>query len=235
MHPSIEKLLHVQGVDKQIRFLTEAKRLRPVELSDERKKLAMAKASLDVVLETMKAGRLETEKGEHEIKQKDAEIEKAKIALNTARTNQEYSIFNEQISRHEDERGAVEERVLEYLTQLDILDEKKAEAQKEYADQEKAFGRKEAEVGELVSGLEAQIGEQNAERDGLVVEVDPDHLELYDRILNHVEDAAITGVKNSVCQGCFRTVTKQDISQLMLSQEILQCRSCSRLLFLTRD
>ncbi len=234
-HPSVEKLLHVQGVDKQIRLLSEAKLRRPQELSDERKKLAFATASLEVVLETIKTGRLEVEKGEHEIKQKDAEIEKATIALNGAKTNQEYAVFKEQISRYEEERDAVEERVLEHLSQLDVLEEKKEESQKEVAEQERAFQRKEAEVREVVAGIEAQIAEQEEERNGLVGDVDTDHLELYDRILNHVEDAAISGVKSGVCQGCFRAVTKQDVSQLMLGQEIIPCRSCCRILFLQSD
>ncbi len=232
MNPSIEQLLNVQRVDKEIRFLAEAKRLRPEELSDERKKLAISNSMVEAVVEAIKQGRFEIEKGEHGIKNEDAEIEKVRIALNTAKTNQEYGVFKEQIARHEEKRGEIEEEVLGYLSRIELLEEKKREAERELADQQKIFDRKEAEVMVLVKGLEEQISTLETERSGLIEGLDRDHLELYDRIRNHLDDNAICGVKDHVCQGCFRTVTKQDIAQLMLGEEILQCRSCARLLFI---
>ena len=72
MNPSIEQLLNVQRVDKEIRFLAEAKRLRPEELSDERKKLAISNSMVEAVVEAIKQGRLEIEKGAHGIKNEDA-------------------------------------------------------------------------------------------------------------------------------------------------------------------
>ena len=62
--------------------------------------------------------------------------------------------------------------------------------------------------------------------------VDTDHLELYERIFAHLGDAAICTVTDEICQGCFHSVTKQEISLLILSEEFVQCRSCNRLLFL---
>ena len=195
MNPSIEQLLNVQRVDKEIRFLAEAKRLRPEELSDERKKLAISNSMVEAVVEAIKQGRFEIEKGEHGIKNEDAEIEKVRIALNTAKTNQEYGVFKEQIARHEEKRGEIEEEVLGYLSRIELLEEKKREAERELADQQKIFDRKEAEVMVLVKGLEEQISTLETERSGLIEGLDRDHLELYDRIRNHLDDNAICGVK----------------------------------------
>jgi len=232
MHPSIAKLLDIQRVDREIRFLSEAKRLRPQELADEKRRVDTARASLDAIIEMTRRGRIEVEKCELQIRGKDADIEKSKIALNTAKTNQEYSVLQEQIARHAAERDAIEERALEFLGQIDQLDAKKSVAQKDLADRERVLERKAGEVSELVAGLEQQIAAQGVERAALVREVDRDHLELYDRILGRRQDFAISPVKDAVCQGCFTSVTKQDISQMMLAQELIQCRSCGRLLFL---
>jgi hypothetical protein len=232
MHPSIEKLLNVQRVDREIRFLEEARRLRPQELADEKRKVAAHSAALEAIQEAIKKTRLEANKGELEVKQKDAEIHKARVTLNTVKTNQEYAVIKEQIARHEEERGKIEDSVLQYLEEIDQLEERRKAAQKALSDQEKILARKESELAGVLAGIDAKVAAHRAQRAQLAQAVDRDHLELYERILGHLQDFAISAVKDLVCQGCFTAVTRQDITVLMLGQELMQCRSCGRLLFL---
>ena len=54
MHPSIEKLLGVQKLDREIKLLEEAKIRRPMELSDDLRKVNAGKASVSAVEEVIK-------------------------------------------------------------------------------------------------------------------------------------------------------------------------------------
>ena len=239
MHQSIEKLLGVQKLDREISSLEEAKIRRPMELGDDLRKVASGKASVSLVEDEIKACRMEIDKGELKIREFDAEIEKSTIAMNAANTNNEYNIFKEQIAKHGGEQGILEEQVLEIMSHLDGLQGKKGELERDLADTEKAYQRKESEVNGLVKELDVKVAGLKEERGQLIVEVNGDHLAIYERIMNKVDGDSVVPVEKKAeeegvffCQGCYMRVTKQELNQLALEQELLTCRSCSRLLFL---
>ncbi len=232
MHPSVEQLLKVQGIDSEMRFLREAMRLRPQELGDERKRLVTSKAAAEATQEEIRKLRMEVDKGELEIKGCDAEIEKANITLNTVKNNQEYAVLKAQICRLKEEQGVIEEHVLTELTELDQLGGRRDVLEKALAEEEKTFSRREAEVSEVIQGLQGQVDKYLERREAYCADIDREHLALYGRILAHHGDTAISLVKDKICQGCHMTITSQNISMLMLGKELLQCKNCSRLLYL---
>ena len=239
MHPSLEKLLDVQKLDRETRLLEEAKARRPMELNDEKRKVAAGKETVGGVDEEITACRLNIDKGELNIKELEEGIQKSNIAMNGAKSNTEYSIFQEQIARSEESKGAKEVEVLELLTLLENLQGKKADVERDLADLEKSYQRKEAEVLGLVKELEEKVGGLKDERGQLAVEITSDHLDLYERINSKVDADCIVAAEESAdeagvyfCQGCYMTVTKQELNQLALAQDLLTCRSCSRLLYL---
>ena len=239
MHPSLEKLLDVQKLDRETRLLEEAKARRPMELNDEKRKVAAGKETVGGVDEEITACRLNIDKGELNIKELEEGIQKSNIAMNGAKSNTEYSIFQEQIARSEESKGAKEVEVLELLTLLENLQGKKADVERDLADLEKSYQRKESEVLGLVKELEEKVGGLKQERGQLAEEITRDHLDLYERINSKVDSDCIVAAEESAdeagvyfCQGCYMTVTKQELNQLALAQDLLTCRSCSRLLYL---
>ena len=239
MHQSIEKLLGVQKLDREISLLEEAKSRRPMELSDDLRKVASGKDVVSRVEDEIKACRMEIDKGELKIRELDADIEKSTIAMTAANTNHEYSIFKGQIAKYGEEQGGLEEEVLETMNHLDGLQGKKAELERDLADTEKAYQRKETEVNGLVKELDSKVGGLKDERGQLTSDVDGDHFAIYERIRSKVDGDSIVPVEKKAeeegvffCQGCYMRVTKQELNQLALAQELLTCRSCSRLLFL---
>ena len=230
-HPSIEQLLRVQDVDSQIIFLEEAKRLRPQELGEDRQKVRQAEEEVEGVNRKIKTLRMDVDKRELDIKNFDAEIDKLTVALNQTRSNDEYSVVRDQIERQKEKRDEAEEDVLEILTELDRIQELKAEEEKRLEETQKAFGRKEAEMNELLAGLEQQLEEFRSRRAELVEGVDPEHLGLYERVLGLRGNFAIARVEGQICQGCHMRLTPQNVNLLMQAM-FVQCSNCTRLLYL---
>ena len=127
---------------------------------------------------------------------------------------------------------SVEEEVLERLSESDQLEERRQEIKRELEENESIYSRREEEVSEVVQGLDKQIDQFSQEREKLTVDVDPQHLTLYERILERNKNSAISVVRDSICQGCFMTVTSQNVTLLMLGRDLVQCRNCSRLLYI---
>ena len=239
MHPSIEKLLDVQKLDRETRLLDEAKIRRPMELNDDKRKVAAGKGVVGGVADEITACRLNIDKGELNIKELEEAIQKSNIAMNGAKSNTEYSIFQEQIAKNEENKGEKEDEVLEFLTLLENLQSRKTDVERDLADLEKSYKRKETEVLGLVKELEEKVGGLKQHRGQLAEEIITDHLDLYERINTKVDSDCIVAAEESAdeagvyfCQGCYMTVTKQELNQLALAQELLTCRSCSRLLYL---
>jgi predicted nucleic acid-binding Zn-ribbon protein len=223
--------MRVQDVDSETIFIRESLRMRPLELEDDRRKLQAARKDLEAIAADIKRVKMDADRREVDVKKFDAEIEKLRVALNQAKSNQEYTIFKEQIKRQEEGRGNAEEEVIGKLTEIDALElSRKAQAQK-VAEDEKAFRRREAEVEEVLKGLRSQLDVLEKRRAELLDGIDREHLKIYERVLARHNNFAIARVEGQVCQGCFISITSQEVN-LLLQDQFLQCKSCSRLLHL---
>ena len=231
MNLSIQQLLQLQDVDSEKFLLEEELRLRPLEVEDERKKANETQKVTEALTSQIRQLRVESDRREMDVKKADSEIEKYKIALNQSKSNQEYTILKEQIKRQEDLREKAEEEVLEQLTRIDGLEAERKTLNQRLAVEQQALAKKSAEVAEIVQGLGAQVAKLLERRKEIAVDIDKDHLKMYERVLGRHRNYALARVEGQVCQGCYISVTAQDVN-LLLQGQFVQCRSCSRLLYL---
>jgi predicted nucleic acid-binding Zn-ribbon protein len=96
---------------------------------------------------------------------------------------------------------------------------------------EAALSKKQAELDDMMERIRGEVAGLEARRAELVSGIDPEHLTTYDRVLNRHNNFAIARVDSQVCQGCYMSVTAQEVNLLMQGQ-IVQCKSCSRLFYL---
>jgi predicted nucleic acid-binding Zn-ribbon protein len=231
MNVTLQQLLKVQDVDSEMILLRESLRMRPREVEDERKKVLEAKRVLEEVTARARQLKMESDRREVDVKKCDAEIEKYNVALNQAQSNQEYTIIKEQIKRQEDLRAKAEEDVILKLDDIAATEAEKKAAAERVAVEEKVLAKKTSEVQQICTGIEKQLAALEARRAELIVVIDKEHLKIYDRVLARTNNSAIARVEAQVCQGCYISVTAQEINLMMLGQ-FVQCRSCSRLLYL---
>ena len=231
MHGSIERLLRVQDYDSQILFLREAKRVRPHELDEDRRKVDRARAAVETIKSTIKELRMASDALELDVKEFDAEVNKIKVARNECKSNAEYQVMTDQIERQVEERGNTEEVVLAKLSQIDELQVRLEAAEADDRKAREVFGRKEAEMTELLRGLDEQLTQLEKERAEHTDGIDVEHLRLYERVLDRHKNFAIAEVQDGICRGCHMRVTPQNVNQIMLG-EIVQCSQCTRFLYL---
>jgi len=231
MNSSIDQLLKVQEVDSEMILLRESLRMRPREIEDDRKKSQDTRQALEALVAKIKQFRMESDRREVDVKKCDAEIEKYNVAMNQAKSNQEYTIIKEQIKRQEDLRAKAEEEVIEKLTQIDAVEAERKATASRLVTEEKGLQKKTAEVDEMVRGMQKQLGILEEQKATLLVGVDRDHMRIYERVLARHNNFALARVEDQVCHGCYIAVTAQDVNLLMQGQ-FVQCRSCSRILYL---
>lgn len=231
MHPSIEKLLRVQDVDSQILFLREAIRVRPQELEDERQKVLRANEAVQSLEGRIKKARMAADQRELDVKKFDEDVGKLKVALNTSKSNAEYSVIRDQIEKQSELRGVAEEDVLVSLSEIDALETELKEIVVQQQAIDKSFGRRKHEMDELIQGIELQVAELEKDRAEKVAGIDVEHLRMYQRVLDRHRNYALAQTEDGICRGCNMRVTPQNVNLLMLN-EIVVCTQCARFLYL---
>jgi uncharacterized protein len=231
MHPSVEQLLRVQEVDSEIIFLRESLRLRPRELDDDRKKVSDRQKAIEDLAAQVKRLKLDGDRREVDVKKADSEIVKLTVVMNQAKSNQEYTIFKEQIKRQEEMRSKAEEEVLGKLSDIDALESNRKVFVERLEQETRSLKKKEAELSVLVKSLQGQLGELEKKHEALVEGIDKEHLKIYERVLARHNNTAMARVDSQICHGCYISVTPQEVN-LLLQSQFLQCRSCGRILFL---
>ena len=231
MNPLIEPLLRLQEVDSDILILKESLRLRPRELEDERRKVEEAQRALESLQAQVKRLRMESDRRELDVKKCDSEIEKLQVARNQTKSNQEYAIFQEQIKRQEELRDQGEEEVLQKLTEIDGLEANRKVLVEKLGQETAVLHKKETQVEAALKDMREQLAKFEAKRAELSGSIDKENLKTYERVFARHNNFAVACVEGQVCQGCFISVTTQEVNLLMQGQ-FIQCKSCSRILYL---
>jgi len=242
----IDTLLPLQELDLAIHRLRVRREELPRKLAGVREKVDRAKANGEAVAAEIKALKLEAAKRELTVKELDDRVLKLSVQANQAKKNDEYQAFLKEISGAKAEKSRVEEGQLDLLYQVD----EKAKLERlrfdELKSAEEEFAVEQRKVEGEIAELDTQIRDAEGRRSGLTPVVDREILSQYDRILRAKDDGlAIASVgKYDVieddgkatywqCEGCNVGITSQDLNQLLLGKEVLCCRNCSRILYVS--
>src|SRR5665213_3319142 len=82
--------------------------------------------------------------------------------------------------------------------------------------------------GKLIEGELAQLKEERAK---LVVNIDPEMLERYDRLLRSKGDLAIVAIKHGNCGGCHLNLPPQIQHDARSERGLTSCNYCGRILY----
>ena len=235
MASPLADLKKLQQLDLAILSLKEQLADPPRRLGERRDAVHRAKADL----EAKKAEIKETQKDLHELEvdlqDGEEKLERNKVLLNQAKTNDEYSTLQSQIETITRKNGKVEEAILEKMDRVDALQEELAAAEAAVEAEEAALkaseGEVEAEVARLGEQVEGRIAERNAMAEG----IDAEAVKTYERILEKRTDGALAVVEGKVCQGCFTRLPPQWINLIQIDKELVTCPQCGRIVYLAES
>jgi hypothetical protein len=227
-----ERLKSIQEVDLEIRKLRKEESRWPAILSSRGKEVDAKRRKAQEAEEAHKTFRRETDRLDLDLKSIEEAARNLQIQMNTAKTNKEYSAFVNEIAHKKAEAAVVEENLLKHMDRLEEMAREIAAAKAALdagnKEQEKIARQAEAERKEIDSEIR-ELLEKRTER---IREVPADILQQYERIAGGRNGTGIAAVSDGVCQGCFINLTAQEINLLMQEAKIVNCRNCSRILFM---
>ncbi len=233
MHPDLEKMIVLQGLD------VEAKRLRD-EMAALPKHVAgletKAKATLGqraVVVELIAKEEVLRRRQELDVKDYQAKIAKVRKQLDQATTTVQVTAFEHEIGFAQAEVSRLEDAELESMERSEGLETQKALADEAVASDEKVLERERARAVETIATHKAALAEVEQKRAALRPEIGENSLSIYDRIAKS-KGTAVAEALNQKCMACQMMLRPQkwnDLRDRGNDETMMTCESCGRLLY----
>ena len=228
----IKKLVDLQKIDTQIYQLNIELTDKPKLIDELKQQFEETKAHLAELDKKYKDLQVQRKNNEVDLQQKEDSIAKSKIQLSELKTNREYTAKITEIESMNADKSQIEEKIILLLDEGEAA-AKAVDAEKaKVAGREKEYGQKKKIAEDDMAVLKDRIKVLESQRQRGLDGIEPSTLVLYDRILKHKSGKAIVAVQNGSCMGCFMSLNPQQINMLKMADQILQCETCQRILYL---
>ena len=228
----IKRIVDLQKIDGEIHQLKVTLQEKPATLEQLKDQFEALKGRLVELEEKTKAIQVGRKEKELELKSKEEEIAKANAQLSQIKTNKEYTAKISEIEHIKADCAVVEEKILVSYDESDLVSGEIENEKEEVAREEKSYLLKKKETEDDVKVIEDRVKVLESQRqqgtDGISVE----YLSRYEKLLKHKEGLAIVPVVNNSCGGCFMNVTQQKVNTIKMSDQLVECEICSRILYL---
>jgi predicted nucleic acid-binding Zn-ribbon protein len=233
MHPDLEKLIVLQGLD------VEAKRLRDEMAALPKRVTALetkAKATLGqraVVVGLIAKEEALRRRQELDVKDLQAKIAKVRKQLDQATTTVQVTAFEHEIGFAQAEVSKLEDAELESMERSEGLEAQKALADEAVASDEEVLERERARAAETIAKDKAALAEVEQRREALRPEIGENALSMYDRIAK-AKGTALAEALNQKCMACQMMLRPQrwnDLRDRGNDETMMTCESCGRLLY----
>ena len=231
MLPDLKLVIRLQEIDYRLSALSKEISALPKHISEIEKKLVAHERKLDADRAALAANQKERKKCETDIQAQDQKISKLKDQTLSAKTNEQYRVFQNEIEYCQKEIRRLEDRILQLMGESEPLDQavKAAEAglkvEKTQVETEKAQARERTVVDRKAAG------ELEVERAAVAHEVTPKHLTLYERVRKGRRGIAIAEVIEGRCGTCNIVLRPQYFQDVKRGDAVLLCESCQRILY----
>jgi predicted nucleic acid-binding Zn-ribbon protein len=213
---------------KEIEAVIKDIPLRIKELEDERDSRA---DMIEKAKKKLQNNGEERKKLEREIAAIKDKIAKYKDQMKKVTTNKEYQGFSHEIQFEEANIVSIEEKIIEKMIESDEIMGMIRDAESEFKKIADAYN---LQIKDMQGNLEYhknKLAEETQNRKSLRERVDPKLLKAYDNLYPKKAGKVVSYVQSDFCGVCNIKIRPQVLSELIISNDLLICESCGRILF----
>ncbi len=231
MNPELERLIQLQKAESELKRLDD----ELAEVPRRRSALERELTGEQARLEEARAGFEACQKGRrrHEADLQDLEAKRSrhKEQLMDVKTNKEYTAKLHEIEGVERQIGEREDQILEELERADTLASALKQAEAALKEAEGRHRTALAALQENEQGLRDARRRLVEERDGIAAGLGEHPLDLFRRVAKLRGGVAMAEARDGMCLVCHVLLRPQLFVDIKRNEEILQCQSCSRILY----
>ncbi|MHC4247702.1 MAG: zinc ribbon domain-containing protein [Planctomycetota bacterium] len=232
MNPALANLKDLAALDEKLKRIRGRRQKQEEEVESARGELEEAKAHLGDRREEVARLRKEADALNLEVKTAEGEVERLSGQLLGAKSNKEYDVLKREVEAAEKQKNEFEDGVLERLERVDAVTEEERAGKAGVDAAEKALAAASAALEDLEKELAGDEKALKDARETTVSELDEETRRLYEALLAQRGDSAMARVRDRSCSSCARKLSLQMEVLMDAGEEIVQCMSCRRILYL---
>ena len=231
MLPDLKLLIELQSLDSAAERLRRRMADIPAEQAALDSRLAELTSAVASVKERTAASQTARREIEKDLAAVQTRLTKYKDQLMEVKTNKEYHAMQTEIAAAEALVRREEDRLLERMEEAETLaaELKAAETALKAGTSEVAASRKQMDSERAAT--EAELARTNDERGRVAASVSPTALALFERVSKHRKGLAMSEAKDGLCTQCHVRLRPQVYNELRRNESVMQCESCSRILY----
>lgn len=177
-----------------------------------------------------------------DLRTRDAHIEKLRTQQQTTKNNKEYQTFLVEINTAKVDRNKVEDDAMKVLEAVERGQNELGAMQQQLQVEQQKLQTLQAESGDIVKRLQAEVDALRPERDRQFAEAPPRSRQAFERLADRYEGEAMSALakpdrrrEEYICTACNMSLVRDIYNRLHSRDDLVFCPSCGRLLFIPED
>lgn len=156
-----------------------------------------------------------------------------KLYGGTVKNPKELASLQEQVVNLQRKMRERDDKTLDIMAEVDTLQQKVSLKRGEVAKIEEDWRAEQASLSQQQAELGAALATLEQKGKDLAGKLDASSLELYQALRRKRHGRAVAKVEQGMCQGCRITLPMSELQRARLGQELVQCSSCERILYVS--
>ncbi len=160
-----------------------------------------------------------------------AKLSRLKDQLMSVKTNKEYTAMLHEIQLAEEQIRGEEDKILDFMEQMEGLEKELKAAEQDMLKKSAEIQESIRKSTESIPLLESELAKLREEKVRMESQIGADLLSRYRRIADARKGIALAEAKDELCTACHVRIRPQMYADLLRTENIQACDSCSRILF----
>jgi predicted nucleic acid-binding Zn-ribbon protein len=225
-----ELLIQIQSIDRRLQKMDRLRAELTAKVDASKAQVAQAQAAQAELKKGFDGQAKSKAALELEVRAKDETASKYRDQLNRLKNNEEYQAMMHQINTLNEEKKAIEDRIVALL-------EGEEAARKKFEEDAQALQARTAEAEaeqkkmlDEVAAFDAEGSGERSRRDELITKLTPAVAERYQRLFKNAKGMPVSKVNQGRCEGCSVSVPQHIMNETRKMRELQYCQNCGRLL-----
>ncbi len=165
--------------------------------------------------------------------QAKAAVSEERLYGGTVKNPKELASLQEQVANLKGRMKGLDDKTLDIMSELETVQQQVSSKRQELAKVEEEWQEEQASLSQKQAELNSALATLEHKRKDLASKLDTASLELYQALRRIRQGKAVAKVEQGVCQGCRIALPMSELQRAKIGQELVQCSSCERILYLS--
>jgi hypothetical protein len=156
-----------------------------------------------------------------------------KLYSGTVKNPKELTSLQEQLSNFKRKIGEGDDKTLDIMSEVEAAQKEVSLKRSEVTKIEEEWQSEQASLSKEQTELSVALATLEPRRKELASRVDTLCLELYEALRQKWQGRAVAKLERGMCQGCRIALPMSELQRARMGQELVQCGSCERVLYVS--